>query len=446
MRVSVTETLEAKATSRAALVPVVDELRGRAVVHVTEITAALLRVCRAHAAYIDLHKTEPGYHRPLLALEARLRHRFASWVRPRWPALELGALADELERASTDVPAPLVAWQTARWLERRWARHLVGHFVGQDRSVLPGEAWPITESPAKCYQLPTGNPASRGRAADRGEWLTLVPEHLAGVDVQLRWCGPWLPPVRRGLRIAVAVLARSTDDFEIDRLAPADAPRFYRVRPRPPAYWDRIDGVLGHALRARADILLLPELSLTEELHARFVADPRVARIPLVVAGSRHTDIAGDEPGQNVTSVLSSGRVIAEHAKMSDFFFNDGDVARYEHVRPGTSMQVLLSEQASLLVLICKDALREDWQGLVQQLAPRLLLIPAMSHESADFTAFAERLARNPQAITVVANIGLKRVIVGRPSREDIVFVGDSPVGTCFVYEVGGNQSGSNVG
>jgi predicted amidohydrolase len=425
---------------------VVDELRGRPVKHVTEIGAALLRVCRANAAFIDLHKTEPGFHRPLLALESRLRMRFAQWVRPRWPALELGALADMLEQAATVVPAPLVAWQTARWLEKRWARHLVGYFVDCDRSMLPGDAWPITESPARCYTTPTGNPASRGRSADRGDWLTLVPEQLAGVDVRLRWCGPWLPPLRRGLRIAVAVLARSTDDFDIDRLDPSDAPRFYRVRPRSPTYWERIDRALEHAVRERAEILILPELSLTEELHARFVADPRVATIPLVVAGSRHTEVVADEPGRNLTSVLSSGRVIAEHAKMSDFFFRDGDVERFEHVRPGTTMQVLLSEQSTLLVLICKDALRDDWQHLVQKLAPRLLLIPAMSRESADFAAFAERLARNPQAVTVVANIGAKRVIVGRPSREEVVFIGDSPVGTCFVYEVGSSQSGGSVG
>jgi hypothetical protein len=439
--VSVTEVHEAWATRQTALAPLVDELRGRPVKHVTEIGASLLRICRAHAAFIDLNKTEPAYHRPLLGLEARLRVRFASWVRPRWPALELGALADELERAATAVPAPLVAWQTARWLERRWARHLVGYFIDHDRSVAPGDAWPITESPARCYALPTGNPASRGRAADRGEWLTLVPEHLGGVDVQLRWCGPWLPALRRGLRIAVAVLAHSTDDFDFDSLAPDDAPRFYNVRPRAPTYWERIDRALAHAVRERAEVLILPELSLTEELHARFVADPRVASIPLVVAGSRHTSIDpgdGGAPGRNLTSVLSCGRVIAEHAKMSDFFFRDGDVERFEHVRPGTSMQVLLSEQASLLVLICKDALREDWQALVQKLAPRLLLIPAMSREASDFTAFAERLARNPQAITVVANIGTRRAIVGRPCRDNTVFFGESAVGTCYMYELGG--------
>jgi hypothetical protein len=421
-----------------ALRPVVDELRAKATMHVTEIVAALLRVCRAHASYIDQHRTEPAVHLPLLALEARLRARFETWRRPRWPAARLAELAGELERACADASPPLVAWQAARWMERRSARHLVGFFSGVDRSVAGGEAWPIVESPAHCYDVPTGNPANRGRAADRGEWLTLVPDDLAGVDVRLRWCGAWLPYLRRGTRIAVGVLARTTDEFDFDRIEPALAPRFYKVRPSVPDYRARIDAVITHAMAAGAEVLVLPELSMTDELHAWFVKDARVAKLPLVVAGSRHVGETGEAPGRNVTTVLAYGRVLAEHDKMSDFFFLDGAVTRHEHVRPGTSMQVLLGERSSLLVLICKDALREDWQGLVQRLAPRLVLIPAMSRESADFTAFADRLARSPQSITVVANIGGTCAIVGRPRRESTVIVGDVPVGSCFVYVVGG--------
>ena len=426
--------------------PVVDELRKRTTMHVTEIVAALLRVCRVFAAYIDQHKTEPAVHRPLLTLEARLRARFEEWRRPRWTAARLGELAGELERACLDAPAPLVAWQASRWLERRSARHLVGFFAGVDRVVSGGEPWPIVESPAHCYDVPTGNPANRGRAADRGEWMTLVPDDTAGVDVRLRWCGAWLPHVKRGTRIAVGVLARTTDDFDFDRLDPDAAPRFYNVRPKVPEYRARIEAVITHAQAAGAEVLVLPELSLTDELHAWFVANPRVAKLPLVVAGSRHVGATTDEPGRNVTTVLAYGRVLAEHAKMSDFFFQDGAVTRHEHVHPGTSMQVLLGERASCLVLICKDALREDWQSLVQRLAPRLLLIPAMTRESIDFTAFADRLARSPQAITVVANIGSTCAIIGRPRRESTVIIGDVSVGTCFVYTVGGGQSGADVG
>jgi hypothetical protein len=441
----VTRSFEASAT-KSALRPVVDELRARSSMHVTEVVAALLRVCREHAAYIDQHRTEPAVHRPLLALEARLRARFEEWRRPRWTAARLGELAGELERACVEAPAPLVAWQAARWLERRSARHMVGFFFGVDRQVRGGDAWPIVESPAHCYDVPTGNPANRGRAADRGEWLTLVPDDTAGIDVRLRWCGAWLPHVKRGTRIAVGVLARTTDDFDFDRLEPDAAPRFYKVRPSAPDYRARIDAVITHALAAGAQVLVLPELSLTDELHAWFVTDPRVAKLPLVVAGSRHVAVTGEEPGRNVTTVLAYGRVLAEHDKMSDFFFQDGPVTRHEHVRPGTTMQVLLGERSSVLVLICKDALREDWQALVQRLAPRLLLIPAMTRESADFTAFADRLARSPQAITVVANIGGSCAIVGRPRRENTVIIGDVAIGTCYVYVVGGGQSGGDVG
>jgi len=86
---------------------------------------------------------------------------------------------------------------------------------------------------------------------------------------------------------------------------------------------------------------------------------------------------------------------------------------------------------------VCKDLLRADWQNLIAQLAPRLLLVPAMSVEYADFLSFAERLARDPQAHTVVANAGPVQAIVGRPTREDPVIVADRQVGRCVIYEVG---------
>src|SRR5690606_26677002 len=86
-----------------------------------------------------------GLHRPLLALEARLRARFETWRRPRWIAARLAELAGELERACVDAPAALVAWQAARWLERRSARHLVGVFAGVARRGGGGRAAPALD-------------------------------------------------------------------------------------------------------------------------------------------------------------------------------------------------------------------------------------------------------------------------------------------------------------
>ena len=60
-----------------------------------------------------------------------------------------------------------------------------------------------------------------------------------------------------------------------------------------------------------------------------------------------------------------------------------------------------------------------------------------MSVEYADILSFAERLARDPQAHTVVANAGPVQAIVGRPTREDPVIVADRQVGRCVIYEVG---------
>ncbi len=158
-----------------------------------------------------------------------------------------------------------------------------------------------------------------------------------------------------------------------------------------------------------------------------------------MVLGSRHVarPAGSAAPGRNLATLVAHGRVIAEHAKMSDYFLRDDGVHRYEHIAPGDTIEVLLSERLSLAMVVCKDLLRADWQNLIAQLAPRLLLVPAMSVEYADFLSFAERLARDPQAHTVVANAGPVQAIVGRPTREDPVIVADRQVGRCVLYEVG---------
>jgi len=420
---------------------VIEALRTRPVMHVTEIVAALLRACRSDEATISREKTAAEHFYPAADLDARLYRSCPDRGRERWRGPHLVALADELTVSLQALPAPLCAYFAARWLERQFRAHLVHFFRGVDREVAPGDAWPIVESPALLYSAPTGNPEFRGRPGDRGEWLTLVPTSTAGLRVRLRWLAPHLPVIRTGTRIAIAALSRDPHaELTYDRMTPAGAPRFYGVRPLVEDFRARIDAALAHARAARADITILPELSLTEADYHAIVADPELARMPLVVLGSRHTpraELPRDAPGANLATLLAHGRVIAEHAKLSDFFLRDDGVHRYEHIVPGDSIEVLLSERLTILLVVCKDVMRADWQNLIAQLAPRLLLVPAMSHETGDFFTFAERLARDPQAHTIIANIGPVQAIVGRPVREDPVIVADQQVGRCIIYEVG---------
>ena len=421
-----------------ALAPVLAELRGRPSMHVTEVVAALLRVCRGEETFLGRHKFSHTYFTAVADLEAALARELVDRGLERWGAARLGALADRLTAATDRMPPALVALSAARWLETTHRSLFIHYFRDHDREVAPGEPWPIAESPAAHYRpRAIGNPEHRGRAGDRGEWLTLVPESTAGLKVHLRWVGPWLSPMVRGRRVAIGVVSHDPHEFDFDPIAPGGAPRFYGLRPRAGDYWDRLDAVVTHAADVGADVLVLPELCLTEALHARLIADPRLARFALVLAGSRHTARVGDEPGRNVATLLAHGKVIAEHAKLSDFFLPRTMPPCYEHIVPGDSIVVLVSERASAVVLICKDAMRADWQNLVAHLAPRLLLIPAMSNEYGDFRSFAERMARDPQAHTFFANIGPEQAILGRPTREDPVIVDSREVGRCIVYEIG---------
>jgi hypothetical protein len=421
-----------------ALEPVLAELRGRPSMHITEVVAALLRVCRGEETFLGRHKFSHTYFTPVGDFEAMLAREFVEHGIERWSTARLAAFADRLVDACGRLPPALVALSAARWLETTHRSLFIHYFRDCDREVAPGEPWPIAESPASHYRPRSiGNPEHRGRAGDRGEWLTLVPPSTAGLKIHLRWVGPWLSPMVRGRKVAIGVVSHDPHEFDFDPITPGGAPRFYGLRPRAPDYWARIDAVVSHAHDAGADVLVLPELCLTEELHARLIADPRLAAFALVLAGSRHTARVGDEPGRNVATLLAHGKVIAEHAKLSDFFLPRTMPPCYEHIRPGEGIVVLVSERASAVVLICKDAMRADWQDLVAHLAPRLLLIPSMSNEHGDFHTFAERMARDPQAHTFFANIGPEQAILGRPSREDPVIINSREVGRCIIYEIG---------
>jgi len=140
--------------------------------------------------------------------------------------------------------------------------------------------------------------------------------------------------IRTGTRIAIAALSRDpVAELTYDRLAPGGAPRFYGVRPAVDDFRARIDAALAHARAARADITILPELSLTEADHHALAADPVLARLALVVLGSRHTpraDLPVDTPGANLATLIAHGRVVATHAKLSDFLIRDAGMVPLE--------------------------------------------------------------------------------------------------------------------
>ena len=70
-----------------------------------------------------------------------------------------------------------------------------------------------------------------------------------------------------------------------------------------------------------------------------------------------------------------------------------------------------------------------------ENLAPTLLLIPAMSEETADFELLAKRLAHDPQGFTLVACAGSKaNAIFGRPSLKSSVITARSASAGCAIF------------
>jgi predicted amidohydrolase len=289
----------------------------------------------------------------------------------------------------------------------------------------------------------TGDPHKRADPVDRTRWLRLAPTELEQLQIRLVWADPWLEPITASTRFGAAVTNAGSPGTELTwrPLQIGTRMLFYDVTPRDLARQrQRLATVLADARDRNVSVLVFPELCVTADLHRELFTEPALAELPLVVAGSYHVQVEGDTPGANVSDVFAYGYRLHTHRKFADFYYDDpprsGNM-RHEHLEPrvgSAGFDLLLGRDCSIVVLICKDVMG-DAGDVVRELAPTIVLIPAMSDEIADFERFADNLAADPQGFTLVACIGTgAHAIFGRPSKENTVVKGCSTPGACIIF------------
>jgi hypothetical protein len=323
--------------------------------HVTEVVAALLRVCRGEETFLGRHKFSHTYFTAVADLEARAGPRAG---RPRPRALGRGP-----------------AGRARRSPDRRHRSHAAGagRAVGRPlaRDHPPQPVHPL---------LPRSRPRGRARraVADRrvaggplpaardrqpraprsGRRSRRVVDARPRVDRRAQ--GP--PPL--GRPVAVADGARSPGRDRRGQPRPARvrlrsdrARRRAALLRRAPA-WPATTGIASHAALAHARRRPAPTIAVLPELcaHRRPPrgADRRSARSPscaLVLAGQ-----PPHAPGPTTTCPAATsprccahGKVVAEHAKLSDYFLRDGRCVHLlrAHRARRHGIVVLLSERLS---------------------------------------------------------------------------------------------------
>lgn len=398
---------------------------------VVELVAALLRTATADQARTSADLKTAELSVVLDALEDKLGTILLSVSagRGRSETISTAVLSqvisvlDDFTQDSRIAPgAPALVAATV--VDEHLGKTFIDHFSSVQSPLRPGDPYPVIPFPSDQLDIAdadaviaalknrTGAPGNRTPWDDRVARLRLAPPDITRLRVDLVWADPWLEPVTASTTFGVCVTNLDIEpEFDWDEYLVGTRPMFYGVRPRTVSdQRERIAAALAEARARSVSILVLPELSLTAELFESLSAEGAFAGLDLVVAGSFHTPVPAATPGENVAVVMADGEEVHRHRKFSDFHYEDrAKQRRHEHLARDPDkdgFSVLVGPGCAAIVLVCKDILDERIKTLVQQLSPTLVLVPAMSPRVDDFVLFSERMARDPQAFTVVACTG----------------------------------------
>ncbi|HWU88978.1 MAG TPA: hypothetical protein VN253_17050 [Kofleriaceae bacterium] len=428
---------------------IITRLRERGAFHIVELTAELLRLCRGRGAELRASRIDPRWATTF----RQLRRGVADVVRDRGQldgedAHRLAGLVAGHGAASP--PDVLVARAIAEGLDDGAGQFFADWFYGQELDLEPGDPFPVADSKMRSWvPSSTGAPSVRTEPLDRLPRLRLAPSDLRGLRVSMRWADAQLAELEHVERFGIGIPC-GPDVFETftwQRYSIDAQHLFFHVRPRDEAWLEaNVRTVLELAARRGVGLLVLPELCLTEAMYARLVSSRAFCAVPFVVPGSHHAP-SGVGPGHNETGLLVRGKPIVAHRKFRPVLFpdrldDDGnrrDVTRQEHLAVDESrLSICVSGDWSVATLICKDVMDNAVQDLLRDLAVQLVLVPAMSPKVEDFADLAQQLGRDPQGVTLVANVGETVAVVGVPAVKNRVISVPHGAGSLWVFDRAG--------
>lgn len=371
----------------------------------------LLRLCRDEHIVLWERAADPDCQDHVAATLASLGHRVAD--------VQARATLDQTMRdllvgsftSMIDVPPVVVAHALAQFLDDRYAHTFTRFF--RDRSPYqPAVSDPIPlDFPNLRALTPMPFTSPPWRLANRLDQTRHV--RLAGDwAVQYRIVFDYsLTDALAGLITADTVIAtchpnRSVSEFSLPRDARG---RSFPIRPiNLDRQRDEINRLIGAATDAGANIIVLPELCVTEELAAElhhWVRRPNGPR--LLVVGSyhhRHRDATAPFPNRKHNTALLWARGYDQpftHDKHSP-----GEAPIAENIQPSgwPELRVHVIDGWHLVIAVCRDLLNPEAVHALTAIGANLVLVPAMSETLLAFGGPGSSLVGNCQAIVAVAN------------------------------------------
>jgi len=370
----------------------------------------LLRFCREAHAELWEFVDEPccvEWARQMLApVAAEISSRPLTATLPEDIRCLLGNVFSDVPE---HVHPVVVAHELAEFLDIRF-QQAIGPYFGRlsPFEVAPGDPMPLDDPGlvGVVHGSITPPPWRLAQPLDETRHLRLAGEWANRYRVIFDYS---LDGQLEGLASATARIATIHPNRSLDELvySPDSSGRIFNVRPRDEQAQAALLGrLVGVAVEAGAEIVVLPELSVTPTLAEglrQWVDRPGGPR--LLVAGSYHAlgpNLADRAARQNLSLTwarsLPDPLISAKHSPATHPYLED-------FRPPGRpELRVHVANGWHLVIAVCRDLLNPEFVRALVSAGANLVLVPAMSDSLLAFGGPVAQLVGSCQAVVAVAN------------------------------------------
>jgi 8-oxo-dGTP pyrophosphatase MutT (NUDIX family) len=370
----------------------------------------LLQLCRDEHMVLWERVSDPTCQDQVAQTLSRLEEQLSVVQADQALDATIRTLLTESFTSTTEVPPVVIAHALAQFLDLHYA-HSFTRFFRERSPYQPAVGDPVPlDFPNLRALTPMPFTSPPWRLANRldqtlhirlaGDWATQyrmvfdysLTEAMAGLitaDTMIATCHP----------------NRSVSEFSL----PCDA--YGRTFPIQPIDLDRqreeVNRLIGVAADAGADIVVLPELCVTEDLAVelqQWVRRPNGLRLLVVGSYHHHDNGSGPYPGRKRNTALVWARGYERpftHDKHSP-----GESPIAEDIQPSgwPELRIHVIDGWHLVIAICRDLLNPEAVHALTAIGANLVLVPAMSETLLAFGGQGSSLVGNCQAIVAVAN------------------------------------------